>query len=234
MKNEHLGAFIDAIYAIAITMLALDIPVELKSHDTETIRSLLAVLIQYCLSFAMLFGFWLQHRQVNQYLTLNRFSIGISAALLLVISLLPRATRLVYDYGDQPGTIFQLNFSETIDILFISILLLADVLMGQLVLRMKIPVDSLHPDAKSIRRLRQAKAIITTGIVGVTIAIFLIPTANRNLLWFIAFLLAMQIDVDLLTGTMSRFSLQKTRGDQRSKKSSSMQNDSKLDGKASK
>lgn len=167
-------------------------------------------------------------------MTLNRFSIGISAALLLVISLLPRATRLVYDYGDQPGTIFQLNFSETIDILFISILLLADVLMGQLVLRMKIPVDSLHPDAKSIRRLRQAKAIITTGIVGVTIAIFLIPTANRNLLWFIAFLLAMQIDVDLLTGTMSRFSLQKTRGDQRSKKASSMQNDSKHDGKASK
>ncbi len=209
MQKEYLGTFIDAIYAIAITMLALDIPVEIKSHDAETIRSLVAVLIQYSLSFAMLFGFWLQHRQVNQKITLNRVSIWISAALLLLITLIPRVTTLVYEHGSQSGTIFQFNFSEAINILFIFILLIADALMGQLVLRIKLPEDSAHPDFKQIRRLRRAKAIITVGIVTVTISILIIPAANSNLLWIIALLLFIQNDVDLILETIPGFNIRK-------------------------
>ena len=197
MKKEYLGAFIDAVYAISITMLALDIPVEIKTHDLATLHSLLTVLIQYCLSFAMLFGFWLQHRQVNQYLTPNRLSLWLSAALLLVTTLIPRATTLVYEHGDRAGTIFQLNFSEIIDIAFILTILIADLLLGLLVLHLKLPVDLTHPSYTPIRHLHKSKAILTLSMVTVTLAILLIPSANRNLLWLIAFLLFLQNDIAL-------------------------------------
>ncbi len=209
MKKEHLGAFIDAVYAISITMLALDIPVEIKSHDFETLRNLLGVLIQYCLSFAMLFGFWLQHRQVNHYLPLTRFSLWASAALLLITTLIPRATTLVYEHGAQSGTIFQLAFSEVIDILFISTVLIADMLMGQLVLRLKPPTDASHPDFKPIQQLRKSKAIITVGMVTVAAVILLIPAANRSLLWFVALLTLLQNDVAHFLEHLTRFKKQR-------------------------
>lgn len=205
VKKEHLGAFIDAVYAISITMLALDIPVEIKSHDLETLQSLLTVFIQYCLSFAMLFGFWLQHRQIHHYLPLTRLSLWGTAALLLVTTLIPRATTLAYEHGAQSGTILQLNFSEVVDIAFIATILVTDMLMGQLVLRLTLPANPLHPDFKPIQRLRQSKAITTVGIVAVTAAILLIPAANRNLLWLVAILIVLQNDVASFIGKLSFF-----------------------------
>lgn len=202
MKKEHLGAFIDAIYAISITMLALDIPVEIKSHDLATLQALLGVFIQYCLSFVMLFGFWLQHRQVNHYLPLGRFSLWVSAALLLVTTLIPRVTTLVYEHGAQSGTLFQLNFSEAIDIIFITTIVIADALLGQLVLRLKSPFDASHPDSIRIQQIRKSKAVITMSLAAITAAILLIPLANRNLLWLIAVLIFLQNDVGLFLDSL--------------------------------
>ncbi|PZD73046.1 hypothetical protein C1752_02767 [Acaryochloris thomasi RCC1774] len=207
MKKEHLGAFIDAVYAISITMLALDIPVEIEAHDLATLQNLLAVFIQYCLSFVMLFGFWLQHRQVNHYLPLSRFSLWISAALLLITTLIPRVTTLVYEHGAyehsaQSGNLLQFNFSEAIDIIFIVTIVIADALLGQLVLRLKSPADASHPDSIHIRQMRKSKAVITASLVAMTVAILLIPPANRNLLWLIAVLIFLQNDVGLFLDSL--------------------------------
>lgn len=199
MKKEHLGAFIDAVYAIAITMLALEIPAELKANDTETIRHLIGVFTQYSLSFAMLFGFWLQHRLVNELLpSVTRSSIWLSAAILLFVSLIPRTTTLAFEYGGQPGTIFQMNLAEAVDVLFVFTVLVSDLLLGQLVLKLRLPNSSDHPDHSQILRLKRKKIIITGAIVLIAVAVLLIPGADDNILWLVALLLFLQDDIDIM------------------------------------
>lgn len=199
MKKEHLGAFIDAVYAIAITILALEIPAELKANDTETIRHLISVFMQYTLSFAMLFGFWLQHRLVNELLpSVTRSSIWLSAAIMLFVSLIPRTTTLAFEYGGQPGTIFQMNLAEAVDVLFVFTVLVTDLLLGQLVLKLRLPDSPEHPHHNQIRRLKRKKIIITGALILIAAAVLLIPRVNDNMLWLVALLLFLQDDFELM------------------------------------
>ena len=63
MKNEPMGAFIDAVYAIAVTIIALEIPAEVEgSFSLELVGSMVAT---YSITFVIIFGLWLQHRSIN-------------------------------------------------------------------------------------------------------------------------------------------------------------------------
>jgi uncharacterized membrane protein len=171
LKKEHLGAFIDAVYAIAVTMLALEIPAELKANDAETIRHIIDVFIQYSLSFTILFGLWFQHRLVNELLpSVTRASIWLSAAIMLVVSIIPRVTTLAFEYGGQRGTIFQMNLSEAVDVLFVFTVLITDLLIGQLVLKLRLPKSPDHPNHHQIRCFKRKKFVITGAIIVITAA----------------------------------------------------------------
>ncbi len=146
----------------------------------------------------MLFGFWLQHRLVNELLpSVTRSSIWFSAAIMLFVSLIPRTTTLAFEYGGQPGTIYQMNLAEAVDVLFVFTVLVTDLLLGQLVQKLRLPDSPDHPHHNQIRRLKRKKIIITGAIILIAAAVLLIPNANGNILWLVALLLFLQDDVDL-------------------------------------
>ncbi|MEM7159863.1 MAG: TMEM175 family protein [Myxococcota bacterium] len=98
MTKEALGAFIDAVYAIAITILALEIPDELGGE--VSVRIFGEMLVEYVIAFAILFSFWVHHRRINAALeTPTRGTLALSAIIMMLACLMPRATSLVFDYG---------------------------------------------------------------------------------------------------------------------------------------
>ncbi|WP_461076612.1 TMEM175 family protein [Streptomyces deserti] len=106
---ERLVTLADGVFAIAITLLVLDlsVPHGLDSGQYhEALRALLPDLGAYALSVAVLGGFWRDHRRIfhtvrqvdGQVITLSLLGLG-------AVALLPFPTRLVSEYGDEPASV---------------------------------------------------------------------------------------------------------------------------------
>ena len=186
LSKEVVGTFIDAVYAIAVTILALEVPGEFKGKFA--IGSFGEMLVEYVLSFLILFALWIQHRRING---LNGDSVGsaviwVNGLVLLLVCLVPRATTLVFDYGGDV-TLVQLEgslnhgagwtLSEFVDFFYITLVLAAD--LGLLVLIGKISRKS--TDDETIR-IRCSKITVTVLTVGVLLLSLLIPVENRYFL----------------------------------------------------
>ena len=189
LSKETVGTFIDAVYAIAVTILALEVPGELNS--SFAIGTFVEMLVEYVLSFLILFALWIQHRRING---LNGESVAtaviwINCAVLLMVCLIPRATTLVFDYGGDV-TLAQLEgslnhgagwtLSEFVDTFYVLLVIAAD--LGLLVLIGRIARKS--ADEKAIR-IRRSKITVTVLTVGVLLLSLLIPLENRYFLLLI-------------------------------------------------
>lgn len=98
ISKEAMGAFIDAVYAIAITILALEIPAELS--DASSLLAFREMIPEYGLSFGILFALWVHHRRTNALVEFHRRpTLWLSALAMLAACLIPRATSLVFEYG---------------------------------------------------------------------------------------------------------------------------------------
>ena len=62
ITREIIGTLIDAVYAIAVTILALDFPGEFG--EQLTMSDLFKFLLHYVVSFFILFALWMQHRRI--------------------------------------------------------------------------------------------------------------------------------------------------------------------------
>ncbi|WP_326718539.1 TMEM175 family protein [Streptomyces sp. NBC_00243] len=108
---ERLLFFGDAVFAIAITLLALDITVPEGLADSEVgaaLRDAVPKMGAYLLSFAVIGVLWLaQHALFRLVATLDRWLLNLYLALLAVVAALPFPTRLISEYGDTTaGTAF--------------------------------------------------------------------------------------------------------------------------------
>ncbi|MFI5569805.1 TMEM175 family protein [Streptomyces sp. NPDC051740] len=102
---ERLVALADGVFAIAITLLVLDISVP-QGLDSEELHQALSDLLPnlgaYGISLAVLGGFWRDHRAIfrtvrqvdGQVISLTVLGLGLAA-------LLPFPTALVSEYGDE-------------------------------------------------------------------------------------------------------------------------------------
>jgi len=102
---ERLVALADGVFAIAITLLVLDLSVP-KGLDPaqyhEALRALVPDLGAYGLSFVVLAAFWRGHREIFRVVRqVDRQVITLSMAGLGLAALLPFPTRLMSDYGDE-------------------------------------------------------------------------------------------------------------------------------------
>src|SRR5215470_15272891 len=87
LEYDRVLFFSDAVFAIAITLLAFDLP---KSHFAGN------ALLAFGISFAVIGLFWLGHHSIFRYITaLNRRLIMINLLFLGFIALLPYPTRLL-------------------------------------------------------------------------------------------------------------------------------------------
>ncbi|MEV8344241.1 TMEM175 family protein [Streptomyces niveus] len=101
---ERLLAFGDAVFAIAITLLALDINVPNglpEGQVSEALRDVLPDVGAFLLSFSVIGLLWLAHHRMFALVgRIDRPLLYLYFALLADVAALPFPTRLVSEYGD--------------------------------------------------------------------------------------------------------------------------------------
>ncbi|WP_329543710.1 TMEM175 family protein [Streptomyces sp. NBC_01356] len=172
---ERLLFFGDAVFAIAITLLALDITVPEGLADSEVgaaLRDAVPKMGSYLLSFAVIGALWLaQHALFHLVATLDRWLLYLYLALLAVVAALPFPTRLLNEYGDTAAaTVF---YAATITL---GIALLA-AMAARLLVRPSLAVASVEPG-----RIKDAlrRSLLLLGVFATSIPVaFASPTAGK-------------------------------------------------------
>jgi uncharacterized membrane protein len=110
---ERLLFFSDAVFAIAITILVLDLrlPAGANSADDHQLLILLTGLwpkyLAYILSFWVIGLYWISHHR--KFLHINRFDnrlLSLNLLLLMVVAFIPFPTAVLSEYGNRTATIF--------------------------------------------------------------------------------------------------------------------------------
>jgi uncharacterized membrane protein len=190
MNRESTGAFIDAVYAIAVTILALEIPAELNAEFS--LKNFGSMLLNYAMSFIILFAMWQQHRRINQHVDpTRRVAMWLHGVVLMLICLIPRATTLVFDYGSNvmvtqlEGSIIHgagWNRAELVDLGYIGVVLAADLCLWALA-----RATYSTTNVTDVADIRRSKTTITLLMIAVLALSVLTPVENRY------FLLAMPL-----------------------------------------
>lgn len=110
---ERLVFFSDAVFAIAITLLALEIQLpSLEEHltDDQLLEALLTIwpkYLSYAISFLVIGTFWLGHHRKFRFI--SRYDANLlvlNILLLMAIAFIPFPTAVISEYGNQTATIF--------------------------------------------------------------------------------------------------------------------------------
>jgi len=110
---ERLIFFSDAVFSIAMTLLALELRLP---HDIaylvneELTRALLGLWKQYLAfmtSFVVIGAFWLAHHRKFRYIRrYDRGLLSLNLLLLMSVAFIPFPTAVLSDYGNRTATIF--------------------------------------------------------------------------------------------------------------------------------
>jgi len=116
--SARLETLADGIYAIAMTLLVLNIEVPLVDPPPSAAvlrRQFLSrwpLFVHYVLSFVLLGSFWIIHHVQFQYIKrVNRTVLWINIFGLMFVALLPFSTSFMADYGEYqlPAVFFHCN-----------------------------------------------------------------------------------------------------------------------------
>jgi len=193
MRGETVGTFIDAVYAIAVTILALEIPGTL-AQGTSGLLEFAGVLVEYAVAFVLLFAFWVQHRRVNGLVEdVGRAGLGANGVVLMLVCLVPRATTLVFQSGDDV-TLSELGATlggqagwttaEVVDLFYVLVVVAVD--LGILVLLRLNRREAGPRDLRQIHRSKTATSALLVLVIGTS---FLLPVENRYFLLVIPLVL---------------------------------------------
>jgi uncharacterized membrane protein len=101
---ERLIFFSDAVFAIVMTLLVLDIRVPpglVPEEVPSRVLELWPKFFGYVLSFLVVGSYWIAHHQTFRYVrTYNRTLLWLNLLCLLSISFIPFPTSLLGEYGD--------------------------------------------------------------------------------------------------------------------------------------
>jgi uncharacterized membrane protein len=103
---DRMVFFSDAVFAIALTLLALDLKLPTGLHAEELDDALVAALPQllaYALSFLIIARTWMHHHADFEGILRFNTNLGrLNFALLFFIAMLPGPTSVLSEYGDDP------------------------------------------------------------------------------------------------------------------------------------
>jgi uncharacterized membrane protein len=108
LEYDRVLFFSDAVFAIAITLLVIDIRVPGIKDATTELHAARYNILSFGISFVVIGLFWMGHHSVFRYITvLDRPVIAINLVFLGIIAFLPYPTSLLGGNGpDQVPTIF--------------------------------------------------------------------------------------------------------------------------------
>jgi len=111
VKLSRIESYSDAVFAIAATVLVLEIHVPiLMRHTTGAFWHALFILwpqfLAYVTSFLVIGIYWLNHHAVFEYLArVDRPIVWRNLILLLMISFIPFPTAIITAYGDMASAV---------------------------------------------------------------------------------------------------------------------------------
>src|SRR6266436_6031593 len=141
-RTGRLEAFSDGVFAIAVTLLILDIGVSgTAGHDLlGAIRSLWPSYLAYVASFSTIGAAWLGHNAITEYLDrADAAFVRLNLLLLLVVSFLPFPTRLVAEFIRQ-------DKAERVAVTFYGIVLVLATTMLLVLWRYAVRAKLVRPD----------------------------------------------------------------------------------------
>lgn len=114
MNKSRLEAFSDGVFAIAITLLVLNIriPDVPYSQLPQALFHALPSISTYVMSFVVIGIYWISHHQSSQYLEkTNRVLLWLNLFLLMLVSFMPFPTSLLgrYPFKEIPVMIYGIN-----------------------------------------------------------------------------------------------------------------------------
>ena len=147
---DRLNAFSDGVFAVAITLLVLNIETPKLSEGTDddalwsAVKDLAPDVYAYFLAFAVIGLFWYGHAAMLSHL--QRTSgplVVLNLVLLSLIALLPFTTSLIGGFGDSKValSVFALNLGAAA---------MADSLMDQVAMRSELYVPGEEPDRRTL------------------------------------------------------------------------------------
>jgi uncharacterized membrane protein len=179
---ERLVFFSDAVFAIAITLLVLEIhlPAEAGTMgNTELLKALLALFPQYLaymISFLVIGSMWItHHRKFRLIQRLNRRVIFINLLFLMTIAFIPFPTLVLSESGNRTATIF---YALTI--------IAAAIFSLWLSLYANIHRSELAPQTDAAQMRRQVwQGLITPSIFLLSIGVAFINENLARFTWFL-------------------------------------------------
>jgi uncharacterized membrane protein len=192
-------AFSDGVFAIAITLLVLDLNVPESDLD-ELWRGILdqwPAYLGYVTSFAAIGGIWLAHHGIFRRLRyVNEHVMRLNLLLLMAVSFLPFPTRLVAEtIGNEDA--------ERVAVVFYGLALLAIALaIGGLWAAVLADRELLRPEVTEdeVRAItRSATPNVAAYVVGTAVA-FVFPTPAAFAYLVIALLSVLRAPGDRITG----------------------------------
>jgi uncharacterized membrane protein len=206
LRSEIVGAFIDAVFAIAVTILALEIPSQFPNGSFD-FKQFAGFLVEYGVAFFLIFSFWIQHRRIKGVTeTVGRIGLLTNALILMLVCLIPRATKLVFEYGGNvalgnlSGSIFSgtdWDQAELVDLLYVAVVVLTD-----LCILLLLCINGRNSVSDDLADLRASKRTVTLLVLIVTASSFLLPVENRFFLLIMPLVLFFEEEI-------SRFDLRR-------------------------
>ncbi|HZA86575.1 MAG TPA: TMEM175 family protein [Acidimicrobiales bacterium] len=110
LRTARLEAFSDGVFAIAITLLVLEITVPAGSEDDllRAVTDRWPSYLGYVVSFSTIGVAWLAHAAIIEYLgRADAMLVRLNLLLLIVVAFIPFPTRLLAEYSgdDQPARV---------------------------------------------------------------------------------------------------------------------------------
>jgi uncharacterized membrane protein len=178
LRSGRMEAFSDGVFAIAITLLVLEIPVP-TSGESDLLQALIAEwpsFLAYIVSFSTIGAIWLGHTSVTEFLSeVSPGFLRLNLLLLLFVAFLPFPTRLLAENTASPG-------AERLAVTLYGSVLLVIALCLSSLWRFAIREDLVHPDRNDVdvrvltRRLTPSLAsyliFIVVGLFFPTVAVF--------------------------------------------------------------
>jgi uncharacterized membrane protein len=183
---ERLGALSDGIFAVAMTLLVLDLhdpSLDAVRTEEQLRHALLALTPQFAaflMSMLTLGIFWAgQQTQLNQFARGNRDLTWIHIAFLFAISIMPFSTKLLSDF---------ITFRTALLLYWVNILVLGAILYASW--RYATRAGLLKPDISlEVRRAVRRRVVIAQALYALGAALCFI-----NTYWSIGFIVLVQLN----------------------------------------
>ncbi|NEQ43031.1 MAG: DUF1211 domain-containing protein [Leptolyngbya sp. SIOISBB] len=181
LDKEKLGALIDAVYAIAMTILVLELPVPATDQQLhQTVNQIAVAIANFALSFVILFAFWYNQRRINDlFVCHTRLTFLLHGFTLMMVCLIPFSANLLYTLGGDVTSILHLTHAAFVDLFFVGVCLLADLsIHAALAVARR---NRLHHEQEyeTVLKIHRARQIATVLLVIALFLAFALPGPNR-------------------------------------------------------